>query len=247
MHVWQIWKKRWNLFQRLIGAKRRLILTLLLCTCALQGWHTVDTCPQCGLTCQLWSTTTSSPQTDPARHPGASAKRCGASTRKTARWVQPLILQTLQHNETARPSSVWHPPPHTHNGKFKTQTPQQIAKSSSCQGYWSALTDTVSYGCFVLCRHSVSCIYSNSEVIWSTLWETLLQRIMRSKAKDDRTYLLCCIRNNWVTAWEELHSCLTSSLFIRDKYRKKSSSCAYSSWHQPLDWFKKCPPWRRRS
>lgn len=92
------------MFERLIRAKRSLILTLLLCTCALQGWHTVDTCPQCGLTCQLWSTTTSSPQTGPARHPGASAKRCGASTRKTARWVQPLILQALQPNETARPS-----------------------------------------------------------------------------------------------------------------------------------------------
>lgn len=53
-----------------------------------QGWPTVDTCPPCGLTCQLWSTTTSSLQTDPARRPEASAKRCGASTRKTARWVQ---------------------------------------------------------------------------------------------------------------------------------------------------------------
>lgn len=55
-----------------------------------QGWPTVDTCPLCGLTCQLWSTTTSSPRTDPARRPEASAERFGASTRKTARWVQQL-------------------------------------------------------------------------------------------------------------------------------------------------------------
>lgn len=65
----------------------KIIWLDLGCVCR-QGWPTVDTCPPCGLTCRLWSTTTSSLQTDPARRPEASAKRCGASTRKTARCVE---------------------------------------------------------------------------------------------------------------------------------------------------------------
>lgn len=62
-----------------------------ICACVSfvhQGLHTVDTCPLCGPTCQLWSTTTLYPLTDHVRHLEDSAKRCGASTRKTARWVQ---------------------------------------------------------------------------------------------------------------------------------------------------------------
>lgn len=97
----------------------------------IQGWPTVDTCPRCGLTSRLWSTTTSSPQTDHVKHQGDSAKRCGASTRKTARWVllttndQATMLKELHpRNENMNP-----PPPSLSRGDgFKTRTSPQISQ-----------------------------------------------------------------------------------------------------------------------
>lgn len=123
-----------------------------------QGWPTVYTCPLCGLTCQLWSTTISSLQTDPARRPEASAKRCGASTRKTARWVQQLTMRLKerwiirvwltsaseqqelhQHNNSLNllPATSDTPSPlHLHAAEVRSQKSQQIAKSSLSHWYW---------------------------------------------------------------------------------------------------------------
>lgn len=117
-----------------------------------QGWPTVDTCPLCGLTCQLWSTTTLSLQTDPARRPEASVKMCGASTRKTARWVQQLTVRLKerwnirawltsaseqqelhQHNKSLNllpATSDTSSPLHLYTAEVRSQKSQQIAKSS---------------------------------------------------------------------------------------------------------------------